>query len=162
MNITLVRHAYLPNVTLGWLRAGRLELATLEEPWRKDPDGPGGQRREGSLRESCIPDGSYIVKPHFSDHYPAGVWALVNPVLGVYAPGTRPSGQTWGRDAVLIHSGNNLDHTEGCVLVGMRHAFDGQHVVHESRAALGLLRELLGGTEQHSLYIRPTTGTAEI
>lgn len=162
MNVLLVRHAYLPQVTLGSLYASSLKLATLEEPWQRDPDGPGGQRREGNLRESCIPDGTYILKPHFSARYPDGVWAIVNPMLGVYAPGTRPAGQTWGRDAVLIHSGNNLDHTEGCVLVGMRHAFDGQHLVHESRTAIGRLRELLGGTDQHSIHIRPSSGTAEI
>jgi hypothetical protein len=163
MNVTIVRTAYLPTATLGWLVADRLRLATLEEAWKADPDGPGGQRREGTLIESCIPDGTYQLKPHFSQNYREGVWALANPIHGVYAPGTRPVGQTWGRDAVLIHSGNHTDHTQGCILVGLRHEIDGgRYVVRESRAALQKLRELLGGKLEHRLLIRPCSGTSEI
>jgi hypothetical protein len=159
---TLVRIAFLPEVTLGWLTFDDVRLATLEEGWRSDPDGPGGQRREGSLVESCIPDGSYQVRPHFSAKYPQGVWSLSNETLGVYSPGTRPHGQKWGRDAILIHSGNNVDHIEGCILVGRRHAImDGRYQVLESRQALEKLRGLLGDRVTHNLYIRPTMGTAE-
>ncbi len=162
MNGTLVRHAFLPDVTLGWLFIGQLKLATLEEGWRADPDGPGGQRREGALIESCIPDGTYIARPHFSQKYPAGVWHLVNPALGVYAPGGRPAGQKWGRDAILIHSGNNVDHIEGCILVGRTHGIDSQrHCVLDSRNSLTALRDLLGAKETHSIHIRPTAGTSE-
>jgi hypothetical protein len=162
MNLLLVRFAYLPDVTLGWLYAGELKLATLEEGWAKDPDGPGGQRREGNLRESCVPDGSYIVKPHVSQKYPAGVYSIANPTIGVYSPGTRPAGQAYGRDAILIHTGNDTGDIEGCVLVGMRHSRDGtSHVIHESRTALARLKELLGDTASHELYIRPTGGTWE-
>lgn len=162
INGNLVRFGYLPEVTLGWLAVGPLRLATLEEGWRADPDGPGGQAREGVLVESCIPDGSYLLQPHFSQHYPTGVWHLVNPQLGVWAPGRRPSGQKWGRDAVLIHSGNNTDDIEGCILVGMRHVIlDGRHQVLDSRNALERLRGLLGATDTHGLTIRPTSGTRE-
>lgn len=160
--IELVRHAYLPDVTLGRLKVGDIEFCTLEEGWRKDPDGPGGQRRSGSLVESCIPDGVYNLRPHTSQRYPDGVWALVNPNLGVYYQPTEiPAGQAWGRSAVLIHSGNHTDHIEGCVLVGRRHAYlDGRHQVLESRNALEQLRQLLGQA-QHTIHIRPTAGTSE-
>lgn len=158
----LVRHAYLPEVTLGWLFMGELKLATLEEPWSRDPDGPGGQRREAGKPESCIPDGSYIVRPHTSQHYPNGVFSLSNPILGVYAPGTRPNAQTYGRNAILIHSGNTTEDTLGCVLIGTTHAIDeGRRVVHGSRAALGMLKALLGD-RTHDLHIRPTAGTSEL
>lgn len=163
MNLTLVRHAYLPNVTLGQLFAASRAWCILEEGWRRDPDGPGGQRREGKLVESCVPDGSYILKPHFSAKYPQGVWTLVNPTLGVYAPGTRPAGQTWGRDAVLIHRGNTTDDIEGCLLIGKRHGtLDGKPAVLESGTALDELRALLGSKDSHQLYIRPTAGTSEL
>lgn len=168
MNANLIRVAYLPDVTLGWLFVGSLRFATLEEGWAPDPDGPGGQRREAGLRESCIPDGVYDLRPHFTTKYPLGVWHFVNPNLGVYQPGGRPSGQKWGRDAVLIHSGNTVDDIEGCVLVGKRHGTatgpDGRsrHAVFESRNALELLRAALGGRETHTVKIRPSAGTNEV
>lgn len=162
MEITITRHAYLADCTLGWLAAGDFRLATLEEPWKADPDGPGGQRREGGLRESCVPDGTYDLKPHVSQRYPAGVWFLENVNLGVYAPGRRPGGQKWGRDAVLIHSGNTTEDTEGCILVGKSQVLmGGRHQVLESRNALELLRNLLGTTSAHILHVRPTIGTKE-
>lgn len=163
INGNLVRIAYLPEVTLGWLSIGPLKLATLEEGWRPDPEGPGGQRREGALPEACIPDGHYLLRPHFTQKYPAGVWHLINGELGVYAPGARPPSQKWGRDAILIHSGNNTDHIEGCILVGRRHSIlDGRHQVLDSRNALEALRGLLGGTDTHTITIRATAGTREI
>lgn len=165
MNGAIVRHAYLPNVTLGFLFIESHRWATLEEGWRRDPDGPGGQRREGKLVESCVPDGSYILRPHFSAKYPQGVWALVNPTIGIYAPGTRPAGQTWGRDAVLIHSGNSVEDIEGCILIGRSHVWSGKRweiQAGTSRPALDEMRALLGSKEVHQLYIRPTAGTSEI
>lgn len=162
MNGNLIRFAYLPDVTLGWLFFGPFKFATLEEGWKADPDGPGGQRREGTLRESCIPDGLYDLRPHITPHYPAGVWHLVNPNLGVYAPGGRPPGQKWGRDAILIHSGNSTKDVEGCILVGKRHGIgDNTHLVLESRNALEQLRDFLGTKDAHTIRIRPSAGTNE-
>lgn len=161
MNLSLVRHAYLPDVTLGTLTVGALRLATLEEGWRADPDGPGGQRREAPLVESCIPDGTYVLRPHFSQKYPKGVYAFVNQALGVWYQ-DRPAGQAWGRQAILLHTGNHTGHIEGCVLVGMRHFFDaGRWNVLESRVAFGALKDLLGN-DTHSIHISPTAGTAEL
>lgn len=162
MNLTLVRHAYLPDVTLGRLYAGDLVLATLEEPWIPDPDGPGGQRREGTLRESCVPDGEYILHPHTGTKF-RNVWCLENPALGVYRfPDDIPPGQRWGRSAILIHSGNTVDDILGCILVGRRHGrLDGKDAVLDSRAALEELRAVLG-PGRHHLTIRPIAGTSEI
>lgn len=163
MTTTLIRHAYLPNVTLGTLYVGGISFATLEEGWKRDPDGPGGQRREPGLVESCIPDGLYNLKPHTSAKYPNGVYALVNPILGVYyAPDWKPPGQKWGRDAILIHTGNNTDHIEGCILVGRKHAFiEGRWNVLESKVAFADLKSCLG-EKPDQIHIRPTAGTSEI
>lgn len=155
---TIIRFDYGPRCTRGYLYCGDLRLVTLEEPWTPDPDGPGGQRKEPGHYESCIPDGIYHLLPHNTEKYP-NVWRLSNPLLGVYGE-PKPAGQKWGREAILIHSGNVLDHTLGCILVGLD--FDGPERIKggTSRIALEKLRGVLGsGPDQ--LEIRPTMGTSE-
>jgi hypothetical protein len=160
VELTLIRRAYLREATLGILRVAGKRFATLEEGWRADPHGPGGQRREGSLTESCVPDGTYALRPHTSAKYPQGVYALINESLGVWYQ-DRPHGQTWGRQAILIHSGNTVADIEGCILVGVMHGMmNGQAAVLNSRDALASLKTLLG-SERHTLVIRPTFGTSE-
>jgi hypothetical protein len=158
--LTLVRHAYLLNCTLGTLRVANLTLCTLEEPWIADPDGPGGQRREPGKRESCVPDGVYKLIPHNGTRH-KNVWALENPTLGVWHHSV-PDSATYGRAAILIHAGNTVADIEGCILVGLRHGrIEGTDAVLESRIALDQLRALLGPTSHH-IHIRSTTGTAEV
>lgn len=157
MKLELIRHAYLPDCTLGTLLIGSLALPTLEEPWRPDPDGPGGQQGV-----SCVPDGAYKLYPHQGSKF-RDVFGLRNAALGVYRqPADIPAGQKYGRSAVLIHAGNSVDDIEGCVLVGMRHSIlDGRHVVLESRKALERLKSLVSFAGDHDLFIRPTKGTLE-
>lgn len=160
MELQLVRHAYLPTVTLGTLRVDTLILATLEEPWIANPFGPGGQRRDGSKRESCVPDGTYELQPHNTPKHPR-VWALYNPQLGVWHNAV-PPGLPYGRSEVLIHTGNTTLDIEGCILVGLRHGrIEGIDAVLESRSALIQLQARLG-TGPHSIVIRPTAGTSEV
>lgn len=164
MNIEIVRFAYLSDVTLGWLSVGSLRLATLEEPWRPDPDGAGGQRREGALRESCVPDGQYVVHPH-SGTTLKNVWRLENRSLGVYQlPTEIPTAQRFGRSVICIHDGTDVDSILGCILVGLGHAKrkDGRYQVIQSDTALDRLRAVLGLSARHSLLIRPVVGTAEV
>jgi hypothetical protein len=162
MDLTLIRTAYLHDATLGILQAGSVRLCTLEEPWRPNPHGPGGQRREGDLQESCVPDGTYELVPH-SGTTKKNVWALVNPALGVYRwSHDIPDGQRWGRAVILIHSGNSVKDTEGCILVGRRHGYEmNQPWLYDSRAALEQLRGLLG-IGRHTLTIRPIAATGEL
>jgi hypothetical protein len=159
-----VRYAYTPSVTLGHLYCGTLTLATLEEPWIASPFGPGGQRRQEQRhlvvkQESCAPDGAYQLRPHSSARH-TNVWALHNPQLGVWHHSV-PPGLPYGRTAMLIHSGNTLADTEGCVLVGLRHGQGEGAEVLESRRAIHALRVALGPSITHSLLIRPINGTAE-
>ena len=159
MEATLIRHAYLPDVTLGRLYVGSLTLATLEEPWRANPFGPGGVPKAPGVQESCVPDGAYKLEPHTRNKDGEHVWALVNPALGVYHF-SKPPGQPYGRTAVLIHRGNDTTDTEGCILVGLNHGMlDARPAVLSSAAALGRLQSVLSVAEIHSLIIMPTQGT---
>jgi len=157
VNITLVRHAYLAECTLGRLYVGDRVLATIERPWVPNPAGPGG-----TPRESCVPDGAYAVRPHTSERYPH-VYAIENPALGVYyQPGDVPAGQPWGRTAILIHIGNRVRDVIGCIAIGLTHGvLDGELAVLSSARALDMLRQQLGHS-RHTLTIRATAGTSEV
>jgi hypothetical protein len=162
VNLHLVRFAYDIDCTRGYLTVGDLRLATIEEPWRPDPDGPGGQKLEADRAASCVPDGIYRVEPHDGAAF-QDVWALVNPRLGVYRwPGDIPKGQPWGRSAILIHSGNSVDDIVGCIAVGLAHErIGGKAWVSNSKRALSQLRGVLGTSAIHQITIRPIAGSAE-
>lgn len=87
-----------------------LGVYTLEEPWK-----------ENARRVSCIPAGEYRCKD-FSGMKFQDVWQVLN------VP---------NRDAILIHAGNTIRDTEGCILVGLTRRKDG---VGSSRDALMWLR----------------------
>jgi len=150
----LVRHAYLPSCTLGWLHLGGGEkLATIERPWQPG-DHPGGLPSE-----SCVPEGLYLLGRHSSDKFP-DVFALTAPDLGVwYQPADRPEG--WGRYGILIHLGNFVRNVQGCIAVGMSHTIiTGQQAVDKSQAAMAILRDCWSDLP-FSLVIRATRGTEE-
>lgn len=92
---------------------GEILCFTLEEPWR-----------DNQKKISCIPKGIYQCVPHNGAHF-KNVWH----VTGVQ-----------NRDAILIHAGNTLADTEGCILVGQVRTEGG---VGQSQAALKKLREIL-------------------
>lgn len=143
MDLVLARPLYTQQYTLGFLYVDDLKLATIELPWIPF-DGPGG-----TPKKSCVPEGTYTVKPHDSLKFP-NTYILTNPELGVYAmPGDIPSGQKWGRSAILIHVGNSTADILGCIAVGLKHVAD--RVV-SSRAAMEELRLKLG-KDTHQLSI---------
>lgn len=158
MILTMTRIAYLPDVTLGRLVSGSINFCTLEEPWIPNKHGPGGQRR-GDGQESCVPDGSYTLKPHDGTTF-KNVYRLSNPSLGVYDFPNEIQDPKWGRASVLIHAGNTTDDILGCILVGLSFGrLNDKPAVLTSQRALSILREALG-RDQHTLVIRPTGGTA--
>lgn len=162
MRCELVRYAYAPGFTLGYLLLPNLRVCTLEEPWSPDPDGPGGQKREIGKKESCVPDGLYVLHPHNGAKF-RDVWALENRALGVWrSPLDIPKDAKYGRSAILIHNGQSLENTLGCILVGMSLGFSssGPYLT-ESQKALDAVRAILGGGS-HILQIRPRAGTAEV
>ena len=118
MNLTLTR-VLRPQATFGILSGDDFPLCvTLERPWLDNaPD------------TSCIQAGTYACIPHNTPEKP-NCWE----VTGVP-----------GRSAILIHVGNFVSDSEGCILVGT--SFDGNAPeILGSVNALNLLREKLPAT----------------
>jgi len=117
VSVTLQRTSQDANGTHGSLYNGITFLCYTEElPWEDNtPD------------ESCIPEGTYTCTRHNSSDHP-NTWQ-VNDVPN--------------RSNVLIHTGNTLKDTLGCILVGMIQSTQG---VYSSVAALAHLNDTLPDT----------------
>ncbi len=121
--IKLIRTNYLSEQTLGKmilyddLGFPKYEVKTLENPWKNN-----------KMRESCIPQGDYKIVKHTSPTFGETFW-----IQGVK-----------DRSEILIHAGNFVDDTLGCILPGFDVVDidgDGLKDVSDSRDALsGLLR----------------------
>lgn len=119
MSYRLTRTSYTPQGTFGVLHDlnGLPLCLTLEEPWK-----------DNERKISCIPTGVYRCVPHTGGKF-KNVWRLEN---------------VKGRDAILIHAGNTLKDTEGCILVGARFgSLNGKPAVLDSVNALNHLRQEL-------------------
>lgn len=93
---------------------------TCEEPWNNNDSG-----------KSCIPKGTYPCIRHNSPKFPH-TWEVTN------VP---------GREAILIHNGNNINDTHGCILVGeYMGEVDGLPSVMESKKTLAMLNTVLPET----------------
>jgi len=104
--------------TRGVIVAGRYPLChTLELPWRNN-----------TLNSSSIPDGVYRLTKASSPRFDKCFYIHDVP----------------NREGILIHVGNTLSDTKGCVLVGLD--VNCEHVI-ESRSALQRLFSVLGDEE---------------
>jgi len=128
--LTLTRVA-APQQTLGVLRhePSGWACCTLELPWVDNKN-----------RRSCIPPGvgeeaiTYKAKRHESSRYGECLWL----------PGVR------GRSEILIHAGNYVSDTLGCILVGAQFMdLDGDSLtdVTSSRQTLAVLLQKIDGEE---------------
>ena len=96
-----------------------LQLQTLERPWIFN-----------ERKISCIPTGTYLVKRHISPKF--GQCLKIQDVKG--------------RSDILIHSGNVVADTLGCVLVGLTRGSEGDSdtaMVYNSRKAMTVLLVLV-------------------
>lgn len=152
MEMALVR-SYSPVETEGVLLAPPLKsIYTIERPLVITDAHPAGKPFY-----SCVPEGEYDLVPYERQNGHK-VWCMVNESLGVYfAKADRRHG--WQRYKCLIHSGNTVDHSSGCVLPGVkRGVLAGQRAVLKSgfRAgyAMDMLAKLLGPMSKgHTLTI---------
>ena len=86
---------------------------------------------------SCIPAGVYQVVSHSGEHF-KNVWRLLD---------------VKDRDGILIHAGNTIDDTQGCILVGCEFgSFQQSPAILESKRAMALLKRLL--PEKFTLIIK--------
>jgi hypothetical protein len=122
MLITLTRYQSADTGTFGKLFDANNSFLcyTCERPWYDNLPG-----------KSCIPTGSYSVVPHNSADHP-DTWELLN---------------VTNRVAILIHNGNTIRDTEGCILVGNpTGVIDGLPAVLHSVDTLNMLRKTLPQT----------------
>jgi hypothetical protein len=119
-----------PSHTAGMLRVEGEDFYTIEPPWRNN-----------ETNISCIPLGRYRANfmPRSSSGKYRNVWHIQD------VP---------GRTGVLIHSGNTVAHTLGCIILGTRSGvLGGAPAVLASRSAMGDLLRLLGPNDFELLII---------
>lgn len=119
--ITLTRVVSSEKGTFGVLSMGDTPLCvTCEDPWNNN------QRQI-----SCIPEGTYKARKFNGTKF-KDVWELL---------------EVPGRSAILIHAGNSINDTHGCILVGRSFSHIGTlPAIMQSREALSELREKLPST----------------
>jgi hypothetical protein len=118
---TLTRTHFGQDCTLGQLHIEGASICTLEPPWRNNES-----------NQSCIPPGVYTV--NYLNKSASGKYRDVYHVTGVD-----------GRHGVLIHKGNTVNQTKGCILVGLRTGrLMGERAVLNSKSALGELHKITG------------------
>jgi len=118
-SLTLNREINSDRGVLGTLATaeGQEVCKTLELPWRNNLP-----------NVSCIVPGTYTLIPYTSDKHPHAFHVTEVP----------------GRSNVLIHAGNYVEHSQGCILVGESWQIMGcpkQLAVADSRKALRSILE---------------------
>ena len=117
--------------TWGVIRHGQVPFVlTLERPWK-----------DNAQHVSCIPAGRYRCR------------RIKSPKFGV----TFEICDVPNRTSVLLHSGNTLDDTQGCILVGEEYAgtWDSPYLASSQRGFNELLRYLEGATEFDLNIVEP-------
>lgn len=120
MKLTLERTYDKAKPTYGELWCGGdMICQTFELPWWNNQH-----------NISCIPEGTYEVIPHNTEDKP-NTFELVD------VP---------NREGILIHTGNTVRDTLGCILVGAHEGeLNGEPAILDSQSAMKLLRERLNG-----------------
>jgi len=120
MKITLMRVSYMVDCVFGTLIdsiTGMPICNTLERPMRNNESG-----------ESCIPAGVYVCSFYSGDKH-----------KNVYMVNDVP-----GREAILIHIGNTVKDTTGCILPGQEFGvLNGLPAVLQSKVAMTKLHNIV-------------------
>ena len=149
MHGTLARFIWMQYHTIGQLVFDDFEIFMLERPWIP------AETLGGQPFISCIPDGEYELRPYIRRNG-SQVLSLVNEALSVYFQKTdRPDDV--GRYKNLIHPGNRVSHSEGCLLTGESWELrpDQSAWVSRSQISKDRLMALLDFNSAHSIVIQP-------
>jgi hypothetical protein len=131
-HLTLIRDTQDEWATLGKLSIDGQHLChTLERPWLNNKP-----------RVSCIPHGTYHGAIQPSPRFKRDLPELLD------VP---------GRDQILIHVGNTVDDSAGCILVGLERAEHESRIM-QSKAALSLLMANLEGCDGFTLTVSGKEG----
>ena len=119
--LILKRVSSTTKCTLGVLidsESGFIVSLMLELPWKFN-----------RKSESCIPDGDYVCEPYSSDKY-KNVFQVVD---------------VTGRSHILIHSGNTVNDTNGCLLPGVSFGtYKENEAVFQSKNSLSDIKKYVG------------------
>lgn len=125
-----MKHAYLlrDEVTSKYIRSRLLidgeEFQVIERPWLNNKS-----------NESCIPVGTYKVT-----YLPRSASGRYRKVFHIR--------QVEGRSGILIHQGNLVEHSKGCLIIGKRRGRLGSKAaVLNSKTALNELNKITGGED---------------
>lgn len=111
---------------------------TLERPWLNN-----------KRNISCIPAGRYAVKPIVSPRFGETYYlhSLDDKGVRLYGPATRTH--------ILIHKGNTIDDTAGCIVVGTKFGvLSNQRFIMNSKIAFDSLMDELNDNEFELEIIR--------
>lgn len=128
MELTLLRFEQTSEYTLGLLLGeGARPLMTLEPPWLINAQGA-----------SCIPARDYDCVRHYSPKFGETFWLTNVP----------------NRQEIIFHSGNIVQHTRGCILLGL-YTMRGVDTlaIHKSRIAMGEFLKLMKGQDTLKLVV---------
>lgn len=121
---TLLRDAVSAEAVQGTLVIRGVSFAIIERPWLNNRQ-----------NQSCIPAGTYkaVFMPRSASGKYRDVWHLQD------VP---------GRGGILIHQGNLVAHSKGCLIIGKRRGvLAGKPAVLNSRTALAELNALMQGQD---------------
>jgi hypothetical protein len=104
----------------------QLICVTLERPWKNN-----------ERNVSCIPAGTYTCKRVHSPHFGCEVFQIMN---------------VQHRDNVLIHFGNYVQNSEGCVLVGTSFADINSDGVMDQTASQQAFKKFMSVMTGHPIF----------
>lgn len=141
LNGIILERIYLALGTIGTMTFNDgTKFCTLERPWA-----------DNQRRISCIPEGIYKMRQRYSPlitKLTGGDYELAWEVCDVK-----------GRDYILVHPGNYISDSEGCILVGEASDFQGDEpVVWNSRKAFDRFMDKMSERDVWQIMVKENKG----